>query len=113
MQKDIREVFFPTFNPLTGPPQAGLDLVKQYIGGFYMEFYPDEQGKLVEFVLYNAVNLKSLAGHYLYINELTTKEIFPEKYPRVDGKITPLGETVQILRWKENMNDERFNLYKP
>jgi hypothetical protein len=78
-----------------------------------MEFYPDEQGNQVEFVLSNAVNLKSLAGHYLYINELTREEIFPEKYPRKPNTITPLGETIQILKWKENINNERFNKYKP
>jgi hypothetical protein len=113
LQNDEREVYKPTFSPIIGPLQAGLDLIKQYIGGFYMEFYPDEQGKQLEFVLYNAVNLKSLVGHYLYINELTDKNIFPEQYPRESGKITPLGEIIQILRWKENINNERFDKYKP
>jgi len=106
------EVYYPTFDPITGPPRAGLDLVKQYVGGFYLEFYPDEQGKQLEFVLYNVVNLKSLAGHYLYINELTDKNIFPEQYPRVSGQITPLGDVIQILKWKENITNERFNKYK-
>jgi hypothetical protein len=85
----------------TGIPQAGLDLVKQYIGGFYMEMLPDKDGKVMEMILYNDVNLKSLVAHYLYINEITGKEIFPEKYYRKNGTVTPLGETRQILKWKE------------
>jgi hypothetical protein len=113
MENNKDDVFYPTFNPVTGPFQAGWDLVKQSVGGFYMEFYPDMQGKQVELVLYNAVNLKSLVAHYLYINEVTSKHIFPETYPRKQGVITPLGETLQIIRWKDGINNERFNKYKP
>jgi hypothetical protein len=99
--------FFPDFG-LSGIPQAGWDLVKQYIGGFYMEMLPDKEGKNMDMILYNDVNLKSLVLHYLDVNELTEKEIFPEKYPRQQGKVTPLGETQQILRWKEKININRL-----
>jgi hypothetical protein len=43
---------------------------------------------------------------------LAEKEIFPEKYPRIDGKITPLGETIQLLKWSEKIDVQRFNKYK-
>jgi hypothetical protein len=67
-----------------------------------MELYPNIQGKEMELVLYNDVNLKSLVLHFLQINEVTGKEIFPDKYPRIKGHVTPLGEVKQILKWKEN-----------
>jgi len=88
--------------------EAGLNLVRQYIVGFYMEMIPDIEGKTMEMILYNDINLKSLVLHYLKINELTDKEIFPEKYPRVNGQITPLGETKQILRWREPIDINRL-----
>jgi hypothetical protein len=112
LKNNKEDVYYPNFG-LISIPKTGPNLVNQYIGGFYMEFYPDEQGKQLEFVIYNALNLKSLVGHYIYVNELSKKEIFPEQYPRSEGKITPLGETLQVLKWKESINNEHFNKYKP
>jgi len=57
-------IFNASFTPVE-LIKAGLDLVRQYLGGFYMEIYPDIQGKEMNFVLYNDVNLKSLVLHYL------------------------------------------------
>ena len=104
------KIYDASFTPIE-LVKAGLDIVRQYVGGFYMEIFPDKQGKEMEFVLYNDVNLKSLVLHYLQINELTGKEVFPEAYPRINGQITPLGETKQILKWRENINVKRFEKY--
>ncbi|KAA6344576.1 hypothetical protein EZS27_007810 [termite gut metagenome] len=107
---DSDDIYNASFTPLE-LIKAGTDLVRQYIGGFYMEIFPDKQEKEMEFVLYNDVNLKSLDFHYLLKNELAEKEIYPEKYPRINGKITPFGETRQILKWKENIDIKRFEKY--
>jgi hypothetical protein len=112
MQKNggDNEIYDASFTPVE-LANAGLDLIRQYIGGFYMEIYPNKQGKEMEFVLYNDVNLKSLVLHYLQINEMTGKEVFPEKYPRINGQVTPLGEVKQIFKWKENIDTKQFNRY--
>jgi hypothetical protein len=99
--------FYPQFGA-TGAFKAGADLVKQYIGGFYMEMFPDKQGEGMGIILHNDVNLKSLVLHYLYINDITEEKIFPEQYPRVNGEITPLGEIKQVLRWKERIIKDKF-----
>ncbi|MDR1098592.1 MAG: fibronectin type III domain-containing protein [Tannerella sp.] len=100
--------YIGSFNPLTGPPRAGLDLVKQYIGGFYMEMLPDKDGKTIEMILYNDMNLESLVFHYFYLNKIPNVQLFPKDYKRINGKITPLGETRQILRWVEPIDVNRL-----
>jgi hypothetical protein len=44
----------------------------------------------------------------LYLNDISKYKPFPEKYPRLNGKITPLGETRQILKWKEPIDKNKF-----
>lgn len=69
---------------------------------------PDKDGKYMEMILYNDVNLESLVLHYFYLNDISKYKPFPKAFPRENGKITPLGEIQQILKWIEPINLNRL-----
>ncbi|MEN9918204.1 MAG: hypothetical protein RL662_640 [Bacteroidota bacterium] len=101
ISKDSKDGAFVGVFGLSGLVESGLNLVTQFVGGFYMEMIPNKAGTQMEFILYNDMNLKSLVAHYFGLNDLGTVKPFPEKYPRIKDKVTPLGETRQIFRWTE------------
>ena len=60
-------------------------------------------------ILYNDLNLKSLALHFGMLNDIIDGvQPFPEQFPRIDGQVTPLGEVRQVFRWTEDIDIDRL-----